>query len=208
MLSGQIFSFIAAGVYVGIVGASGIPARILFSGLVIFEVLNLLTFAIFLLKINKKFRRTFLTDMTAKKFSHYCFLNATSDVAKMDTFYRHPSYYKHFEAELSDFVKSKWVEWLVEPPVWWSEQFKTLVPQRMKPEDDDEESESGRRTTTVVAFKKERRASFFERAGMNLQKIGAIENPGIVVKKQITEDLRNVIDAVDDGSDEDGGGGA
>ena len=97
------------------------------------EGLFLLSFTFFLLKINRKYVKTFFSTMTGKQFCVVNFHNATNDVSKIEVFDQHPSYYASIRDEVKTWVGENWERWSQEKPAWFTARVISTIPDDMIP---------------------------------------------------------------------------
>ena len=97
------------------------------------EGLFILSFTFYLLKIKRKYVKTFFSTMTGKQFCVYTFRNAISDSAKVRIFTRHPSYYASTRDEVKTWVGENWERWSEEKPAWFTARVISTIPDDMIP---------------------------------------------------------------------------
>ena len=135
LLLGQTTTFVA--VYLYLLEKSSTFSKVdLWSSVVALEGLFVVSFAIFVLSIDPKYRRTFFSTATAKQFHVQRFREATSDQAKIFIFKLHPSYYANIWGEVSEWVEENYEIWDDEKPVWFTARVKASIPREMVTGDD------------------------------------------------------------------------
>ena len=99
-------------------------------------------FAVFVGSIAAKFRVTFFSTITGKKFGIKAFHEATTDRVKMNILGSHPSYYKSIRGEVEQWVRDNYATWNEEKPDWFTERKKRTIPIDMIPKSEAYETES------------------------------------------------------------------
>ena len=97
-------------------------------------------FSIFVGAMAAKYRVTFFSTVTAKRFNHDIFRNATSDVTKINFFSNHPSYCDGIRDEAKAWVSANYSTWNEERPDWFTERIKASIPKDMIPESEVEQT--------------------------------------------------------------------
>ena len=88
--------------------------------------------------IAAKYRATFFSTVTAKKFNQVNFTNATSDKVKAYIFGCHPSYYAGIRDDVKAWVSANYSTWIEEKPEWFTYRVNASIPKDMIPESEDE----------------------------------------------------------------------
>ncbi len=148
MVLGQATSFVALYLYESRRVTEGGVKRDLRALLGATEAGFIIFFAIFVGLISAKYRVTFFSTLTAKRFKQLRFKVATNDEAKIDIFGCHPSYYAEIRDEVKAWVSANYSTWIEEQPDWFTERVKASIPKDMIPEESEEGEEERRRQRT------------------------------------------------------------
>ncbi|GMI07886.1 hypothetical protein TrLO_g11602 [Triparma laevis f. longispina] len=124
--------------------------------------------SLFFLLINKEYRSTFLSTLTAKQFRRNQFFNG-DDEKKAIIFAVHKSFIVLYIDQVEKWVKASWGRWEKEKPEWFNDEFREIVPEDMKPKRREREGgggeEVGGRTSEKEGINvQRRRKSLFEKA--------------------------------------------
>lgn len=128
--------FVAAHLYINVraqtASSSSEPEKFsdveLWAVLVAVELLFILSLSFYLLKINRKYVKTFLSTMTGKQYCVYNYRRAKVDRWKMDIFSNHPSYYASIRDEIKAWIDGAWEIWHEERPEWFTAQAIATIP--------------------------------------------------------------------------------
>ena len=146
LLLGQSTSFAAVHLYLS-QNSSNIFASSsdLWALIGVLEATFVVCFAIFVANMAKKYRSTFFSTVTGKKYNHNNFRNATEDSAKFSfVFGTHPSYWADFRDEVEAWLGENYGTWILEKPEWFTESKRSKIPVDMLPKDDEDVLESNR----------------------------------------------------------------
>ena len=137
-------------------GASSQPEKLgaveLLAGLGAIEALFILSFAFYMLRINRPHVKTFFSTMTAKEFCVATYHNATNDCTKIEVFSHHVSYYLSIWGEVETWVGVNWEKWNEEKPVWFTPQVIATIPNELIPVAGlDKLKKKGRRRSSAAA---------------------------------------------------------
>lgn len=105
---------------------------IVFSLTIAFYVL----FSTFLMKIDRRYVRTFFSLMTSKTFACLCFTTASNDQIRIQIFTQHSEYWEAIEGDIREWVARNWIRWNDERPDFFLERFHT-IPAHVKPDDEE-----------------------------------------------------------------------
>ena len=144
LILGQTTSFVAVYLYTTILGSEGSSksSHDLWALLGATEAGFVFFFTIFVGAMAAKYRVTFFSTITAKKFTHDFFRNATSDGVKIGIFNCHPAYYAGIRDEVKAWVSDNYSTWNEEQPDWFTERVKASIPKGMIPESEEVEQTS------------------------------------------------------------------
>ena len=94
-------------------------------------------FSIFIGAMAAKYRVTFFSTTTAKKFGVKAFRESLTDQNKMNILKLHPSYYKSIRDEVKQWAFDNYETWKEEKPEWFTERVKEKIPKDMIPESEE-----------------------------------------------------------------------
>ena len=97
------------------------------------EAAFVLFFGSFIATMRAKYRSTFFSTMTAKRFVHERFRKAGSDSARSDVLNAHPSYYEDIRDEVEVWVRENYSAWVDDSPDWFTERLRANIPIDMIP---------------------------------------------------------------------------
>jgi hypothetical protein len=130
-------SFVSAYIYLSAAKADNaeqrLSAEVVWGIMSISWALCMVSLVVFLSKIRREFIATFFSRVTGKDFSCRCFLDATSDAARVKVFSRHPSYYADIKENVAKWLEEGWESWLEDPPPWFTARFVAKIPDDMLP---------------------------------------------------------------------------
>ena len=86
----------------------------------------------FLALMNKQYRHTFFSTESAPQMTKRIFLEG-NDLERYTLFQITRTYWKSFEDKVAAWVKEGWSTWEEEKPDWFTDQWKSIVPEDMKP---------------------------------------------------------------------------
>ena len=86
----------------------------------------------FLALMNKEYRHTFFSTESAPQMTKRIFLEG-NDLERYTLFQITRTYWKSFEDKVAAWVKEGWSTWEEEKPDWFTDQWKSIVPEEMKP---------------------------------------------------------------------------
>ena len=86
----------------------------------------------FLALMNKQYRHTFFSTESAPQMTKRIFLEG-NDLERYTLFQITRTYWKSFEDKVAAWVKESWATWEEEKPDWFTDQWKLIVPEDMKP---------------------------------------------------------------------------
>ena len=139
---GQATSFVAVYVYsstiIGSEGNSSAKSSYDFWALLgAVETGFVIFFAIFVSAMAAKYRVTFFSTMTAKKFAVHRFYRSRGEFGKVDVaFLEHPSYTESIREEVKQWVNERYSTWVEEEPEWFTERVRKSIPIDMIPEEE------------------------------------------------------------------------
>ena len=93
-------------------------------------------FTIFVGAMAAKYRVTFFSTVTGKRFSQNKFRNATTDQVKCDIFSDHESFHVAIREEVDAWVRENYSSWTEEKPSWFTERVRKSIPKDMIPNDE------------------------------------------------------------------------
>ena len=108
-----------------------LPLRELVIGLF---VLSMLSFGLFLSRINKEYLVTFYDNRTGSQFLCDNWRNGISDKERFYVFSKHPSLYKSINRELKDWLSENWERWEEEKEDWFTAKMISKIPSELLPE--------------------------------------------------------------------------
>ena len=117
-------------------------------------------FTIFVGTMAAKYRVTFFSTVTAKKFNCDIFRNATSDEVRIGIFFLHLSYHAGIRDEVKAWVTANYSTWNEEQPQWFTDRVKASIPKDMIPEIEVEQNSTP--VPEAVAVKETRRNSILK----------------------------------------------
>eukprot|EP00518_Triparma_eleuthera_P020772 CAMPEP_0197549932 /NCGR_PEP_ID=MMETSP1320-20131121/3695_1 /TAXON_ID=91990 /ORGANISM="Bolidomonas sp., Strain RCC2347" /LENGTH=479 /DNA_ID=CAMNT_0043110229 /DNA_START=103 /DNA_END=1542 /DNA_ORIENTATION=+ len=88
----------------------------------------LVTYALFLASIERKYVATFFDTRTASEYNASCFLNATSDEMKFETLKVNENLWRDIRNDVKDWLTSRLPIWLEEEPSWLTDYHRSLIP--------------------------------------------------------------------------------
>ena len=134
LLIGQSTSFVAAYLYTRRDADNNDFSHDLWAFILASEVGFVFFFSTFVGLVEAKYRVTFFSTVTGKKFNQNNFRKATSDGVKIEIFSCHPSYYAGIRDEVKAWVSENCSTWNEEKPDWFTERVKASIPKDMIPE--------------------------------------------------------------------------
>ena len=135
IVQNQASTFIAAHLYLNYYdGKNILPASELWT--VLFSLLGLFVASVlaFVLLMDRKYLRTFVTTTTGPQFAAERFHVATTDEQRLNTFKYHPYYYTAIEKELKALLAENWEDWMANKPDWMTERIIATIPDKFLPE--------------------------------------------------------------------------
>jgi len=115
----------------GIDSSQALPLLELVIGLF---VLSMLSFGLFLSRINKEYLVTFYDMRTASQFLIDNWRNGLSDKERFYIFSKHKSLYKSINKELKDWLNDNWERWEEEKEDWFTAKMIGKIPSELLPE--------------------------------------------------------------------------
>ena len=97
-------------------------------------VLSMLSFGLFLSRINKEYLITFYDQRTGSQFLCDHWRNAISDKERFYVFSKHHSLYKSINKELKDWLSDNWKRWEEEKENWFTAKMISKIPNELLPE--------------------------------------------------------------------------
>ncbi len=164
IILGQGTSFVAVYLYGRSPEAEGSSVASLWALVGGLELAFILLLTIFVLTIDRNYRGTFFSTMTAKQFRIQSFREAKTDTIKVNVLKLHPSYYKSIRGEVEEWVKDNWERWNEEQPEWFTDVVKKRIPEDMIPNDNEDGREGsstsdkgkdGERVTAMAGKRKQ-----------------------------------------------------
>jgi len=116
----------------------------------------LVTFALFLASIERKYVATFFDARTASEFNADKFLNATTDENKFAILAKNEKLWRNIRNDVKDWLAAGIPVWLEEQPTWLTDRYRSLIPEWAV---DDKALLSRIRNENVEALLRERRGS-------------------------------------------------
>ena len=89
----------------------------------------LVTYALFLASIERKYVATFIDTRTASKYNIENFLNATTDERKFDILRTNENLWRDIRGDLKAWLTSRLPVWLEEEPPWLTDYLRSLIPE-------------------------------------------------------------------------------
>ena len=89
----------------------------------------LVTYALFLASIERKYVATFIDTRTASEYNADYFLNATSDERKFDTLTVNENLWRDIRNDVKDWLAAGIPVWLEEQPPWLTDYNRSLIPE-------------------------------------------------------------------------------
>ncbi len=86
------------------------------------------SFAAILLLMEREYLRTFISTQTGNEWAVSFFLTGDTDVLRLKPLRLNKQKWKKIEAELREFVEENWERWEEEEPDWFTEVWKSRVP--------------------------------------------------------------------------------
>jgi hypothetical protein len=102
-------------------------------------------FSVFVATMNKAYRSSFFSTVTATQFKCQNFKDAKSDLARFDIFLNHETYFDSIKVEVKEWVHENWETWNDEQPDWFTDRVRASVPEHLIPSivADDESKKGG-----------------------------------------------------------------
>jgi hypothetical protein len=97
----------------------------------------LLSFSLFIRKINQKYLHTFFGTMTGSQYTVHLFRTGSTDHMKMDAvFSANTLLWTSIRDEVIAYTHANWAKWTLEKPDWFTEQFIASIPNEFIPRAD------------------------------------------------------------------------
>ena len=103
----------------------------------------------FVLLIEGEYRKTFLSIVTGGQATRRTFLEG-DDVMKADLFWNNEVHWSPIRDKVEAWVKEGWATWEEEKPEWFTDQWKSIVPEEMKPTKEKRGADGGDKTAAEV----------------------------------------------------------
>ena len=100
----------------------------IWGALFVLEIVMLVCALGFLKNINGKYRRTFISPMTAKQFACDWWLACDEDSMRIDVFQFHPDLWSGIRAEVEYWVRFNYGRWRHEKPRWFDQRVQASIP--------------------------------------------------------------------------------
>ena len=95
---------------------------------------SMISFACFLLRINRKYLGTFFDTRSGKTFVCDSWRNSKRDEEKFHVFSKHKSYYRSINDELKSWLTENWSRWEFEKEDWFSAKMIRRIPDEVLPD--------------------------------------------------------------------------
>ena len=113
-------------------GANKMPYSLLMPVLVGFELFFVLSFAGFILYMNRAFLGTFYSSFTGPQFACWRFMTSTSDEATFEIFACHPAYYESIRDEVVSWITQEQDKWELDRPAWLDDRKLAMIPPSLR----------------------------------------------------------------------------
>ncbi|GMH84142.1 hypothetical protein TrST_g12287 [Triparma strigata] len=100
----------------------------IYGGLGCLAAVQFLSFSLLMSIVPSKIRKTFFSTQTGQQFTCTNFEMAQNDLAKLDTFSIHPSYYVPIKEGIKAWLNERLPVWIAEEPDWFDDQKKATIP--------------------------------------------------------------------------------
>ena len=128
--------------------------------------LSMISFGLFLSRINKEYLVTFYDPRTASQFLCDNWRNGISDKERFYVFSKHQSLYKSINKELKDWLSENWDKWEEEKEDWFTAKMISKIPDEFIPKVvlKNMGGVGGRRKSSILAIKAEEKEEVVEKA--------------------------------------------
>ena len=117
----------------------GLAEADVWRGVVILELIWIITFGVVLWLVKNEYRETFWSTMTGNEYAMHYFTIGTEEEVMAQVFTIHPSKWQPIVEEVEAWIRENWWRWEDEQPDFFDHHFKLLVPHDMVPEEVVEE---------------------------------------------------------------------